>query len=391
MTSHEMRNPLSSIILSAEFIISVVGSSDRIKDDDDYKAILESAEVINLCAQHQKRIVDDLLTISKLDAKLLLISREKVDPRNILQNMVQMYDGELKTAGIETELVVDQSLHEMAVDRVTVDPSRLLQVLINIFTNAIKFTRRSPRRKITLTLSSLYARPAYGPRGGSYVPIRPQSEKLQTHEQKEQLDTSSRDTIFLQFAIEDTGRGLSPDEVGALFRRFSQASPKTYGKYGFVHSQSYYLLIKLTAIFRGSGLGLFISRELIELQGGQIGVHSVLGEGTTFFCYVECKRHRPDPERSNEQRRRSSAFDIAQEVKRHKSDALLIGCDTPPASPDPPASPSDSPSTQLYSNLDLSSLSPASPLDEFVPVKQLGVIHVSKLHIRHSSHCLCKY
>lgn len=247
MTSHEMRNPLSAIIQSAEFIISITGSSDSIKDDGDYKTILEAAEVINLCAQHQKRIVDDLLTLSKLDAKLLLISREEVDPISILQKMVQIYEGELKNAGIETELLVDRSLDDMAVDQVTIDPSRLLQVLINIFTNAIKFTKGSPRRKITLTLSTSYSRPEHGSYGGSYVPFRHQPERDQSHEEEETPDTSTRDTLFLQFAIEDTGRGLSPEEIEVLFRRFCQASPKTYGKYGFVYTRSYCLLTKLTA------------------------------------------------------------------------------------------------------------------------------------------------
>jgi hypothetical protein len=122
-----MRNPLSAIIQSAESILSIIVGSAQ-KNDDDHKAILDAAEIINLCAQHQKKIVDDLLTLSKLDAKLLLISPEKVDPINILHKMVQMYEGELQSTGIKTELVVDQTLSNMAIDEVTIDPSRLLQV-----------------------------------------------------------------------------------------------------------------------------------------------------------------------------------------------------------------------------------------------------------------------
>ncbi|KAG9935615.1 histidine kinase, partial [Aureobasidium melanogenum] len=79
--------------------------------------------------------------------------------------------------------------------------------------------------------------------------------------------------IYLQIAVQDTGRGLSEEEMSLLFQRFSQASPKTYKQYG------------------GSGLGLFISRELCELQGGQIGVSSSgLGQGTTFAFYVRARR-----------------------------------------------------------------------------------------------------
>lgn len=83
----------------------------------------------------------------------------------------------------------------------------------------------------------------------------------------------------MQAAVYDTGRGLSEDEMNILFQRFRQASPKTYKQYG------------------GSGLGLFISRELCELQGGQIGVAS--GEGRTVFTfYVAAKRQIPGAEQS---------------------------------------------------------------------------------------------
>jgi hypothetical protein len=72
--------------------------------------------------------------------------------------------------------------------------------------------------------------------------------------------------------VQDTGRGLTVEEKKMLFMRFSQASPRTHIQYG------------------GSGLGLFISRELTELQGGEIGVSSVAGEGSTFAFYVRARR-----------------------------------------------------------------------------------------------------
>ncbi|KAL8808242.1 MAG: hypothetical protein Q9200_004363 [Gallowayella weberi] len=78
--------------------------------------------------------------------------------------------------------------------------------------------------------------------------------------------------VFLSFAIRDTGRGLSDEEKKKLFHRFSQASPRTHVEFG------------------GSGLGLFISRELTELQGGEIGVASESGKGSTFAFYVKGRR-----------------------------------------------------------------------------------------------------
>ena len=85
-------------------------------------------------------------------------------------------------------------------------------------------------------------------------------------------DWGNGEEIFLEFAVQDTGRGLTPEEKKLLFQRFSQASPRTHVQYG------------------GSGLGLFISRELTELQGGEIGVSSEAGKGSTFAFYVKCRR-----------------------------------------------------------------------------------------------------
>lgn len=85
-------------------------------------------------------------------------------------------------------------------------------------------------------------------------------------------DWGEGEEIYLEFAVQDTGRGLSPEELKVLFQRFQQASPRTHVQYG------------------GSGLGLFISRELTELQGGEIGVSSESGKGSTFAFYVKCRR-----------------------------------------------------------------------------------------------------
>jgi len=85
-------------------------------------------------------------------------------------------------------------------------------------------------------------------------------------------DWGDGEEIYLEFAVQDTGRGLSAEEKKLLFQRFSQASPRTHVQYG------------------GSGLGLFISRELTELQGGEIGVASEAGKGSTFAFYVKCRK-----------------------------------------------------------------------------------------------------
>jgi hypothetical protein len=91
-------------------------------------------------------------------------------------------------------------------------------------------------------------------------------------------DWGDGEEIYLEFAVQDTGRGLSPEELKVLFQRFQQASPRTHVQYG------------------GSGLGLFISRELTELQGGEIGVSSESGKGSTFAFYIKCRRSKEPSE-----------------------------------------------------------------------------------------------
>jgi len=281
MTCHEIRNPLSSIIQCADSILAaLVSNGPRNKEhspssqpvimDATLSAILESAQTIILCAQHQKRIVDDILTLSKLDSKLLLISPSRVKPVSLVEQVLQMFEAELDDSAVKAELSVEDSYRDVGVDYVTLDPARLLQVLINLVTNAIKFTRQEERRQITILLGASLTRPSTSPGKVSYIP--PRAAANQTLPES---DWGDGDEIFLQFQVCDTGKGLSEDEMRRLFLKFSQGSPKTYSKYG------------------GSGLGLFISKELTELQGGQIGVHSIVGKGSTFTFYIVARKCEP--------------------------------------------------------------------------------------------------
>ena len=172
---------------------------------------------------------------------------------------------------------------------------------MNIFTNAQKFTRSSPQRKITFHLGGSFTRPEKGPNGSHYLPFRNEGV-LKNDEQRAEKNVreNTQATVFLCFSIIDTGRGMSSANLKQLFKKFSQASPKTYGKYG------------------GSGLGLFITRDLVELQGGQIGVSSKEGKGTTFFFYIKAERI-PDAKRPK-LRRKSSWAAMLSEIKTQKGD-----------------------------------------------------------------------
>lgn len=274
ITSHEMRNPLSAILQCADEISTTLtdyrsNSNSSLKLIDDLiDNSIDAAQTIALCAQHQKRIVDDILTLSKLDSALLLVTPCDVMPITVVQRALKMFDGEVQKAEIKLDFKVDETFATCEIDWVKLDPSRLLQVLINLTTNAIKFTSAQAKRIITVRLGASLERPSKDSASYvSYFPTRAKRKDL-----TKGADWGKGEKVFIHFAVQDTGRGLSEEETKLLFLRFSQTSPRTHVQYG------------------GSGLGLFISRELVELQGGEIGVSSKAGEGSTFAFYVKARR-----------------------------------------------------------------------------------------------------
>lgn len=276
ITSHEMRNPLSAILQCSDEIST---SLTKFRQDDDTRLIpdellvscLDAAQTISLCSQHQKRIVDDILTLSKLDSALLLVTPVDAQPLTVVQRALKMHEGELHAADIQMKFVVDQSFRDLGLDWVRFDPSRVLQVLINLTTNAIKFTGSENKRTISVTIAASKTRPSEASDAPvKYFPTRKKGKDVMS-----ESDWGDGEKVYIHFSVRDTGRGLSPEEKKLLFNRFSQASPRTHVQYG------------------GSGLGLFISRELTELQGGEIGVESEAGKGSVFAFYVAARRSVP--------------------------------------------------------------------------------------------------
>ena len=253
--SSEMRNPLSAIVHCADWIGTSLSQFDCDPNDviiprDVIEGYADATETIVLCAQHQKRIIDDVLTLSKLDSDLLMITPIDVQPVSTIQASLKMFDVEIQNSDIDLRFQVDKSYAELAVDWVKLDPSRLLQVLINLVTNAIKFTMAESRRKIVIHLGASREPPTIG--SIEYLP--------RTSNRRDMTKGSAWGTgepVYLHIEVQDSGRGLDEVERTLLFKRFSQASPRTHVQYG------------------GSGLGLFICRQLTELQGGQIGVTSL--------------------------------------------------------------------------------------------------------------------
>ncbi|KAF2106844.1 hypothetical protein BDV96DRAFT_507316 [Lophiotrema nucula] len=295
-TSHEMRNPLSAIMQCADGIISSYATPDghiEVPSPISYSNLLEqtidAAQTISQCALHMKRIVDDILTISKLDSGLLIITPIDAQPESVANHAVKMFESEAKAAGVDLKFAVDQSFRELGVDWVSLDPTRMLQVLINLITNAVKFTRLEKTRMVTVSVAATTEEPSSEAGGIQYI-----LPKLAEDDSHLQEDWNRGPTLYIRFSVSDTGRGLSVDEKANLFARFSQASPRTHIHYG------------------GSGLGLFISRRLTEMQGGAIGLESEYKRGSTFSFYIRARRT------SSALLRRSSMPRVFPEDVRHR-------------------------------------------------------------------------
>ncbi|KAH7174775.1 uncharacterized protein B0J16DRAFT_404541 [Fusarium flagelliforme] len=271
ITSHEMRNPLSAILQCADDITlameaaktSGVPASKEVLD-----SCLDASQTIALCVQHQKSIVDDILTVSKLDSNLLLITPVVCQPQAIVERVVKMFESEMLAKDIHLEIQIHDEFKDLAVDWVAMDPSRVLQILINLMTNAIKFTASSEKRYIKVTVGVSKTPPEGTHTAGfAFAPTRGELGNVVSSE-----EWGTGDTLYVRYRVQDTGCGLTENERRILFQRFKQASPRTHAKYG------------------GSGLGLFISKRLAELHGGRIGVASEAGKGSDFGFYVQARR-----------------------------------------------------------------------------------------------------
>ena len=274
ITSHEMRNPLSAILQCTDDILSTLNnyrSGDPLPPPEDLGHCIESAHTISLCVQHQKSIVDDILTVSKLNSNLLVLTPTAAQPVDVVKRVVRMFEPESHAKNIKMLCEVDPTFQALGVDWMVLDPSRVLQILINLVTNAMKFTAGAPERRITLSVGVSRDPPLFLEDSGfQLIPRRILQATVPTGD-----SWGDGELLYIWFKVEDTGCGLTSEEVKVLFQRFSQASPRSHAQYG------------------GSGLGLFISRQLAELHGGQIGVSSQAQRGSIFGFFIKTRRTGP--------------------------------------------------------------------------------------------------
>jgi signal transduction histidine kinase len=142
MTSHELRNPLSAVIQCADSVINslqqlpawdhdaVYQEADISKAEAEVLSCIESLQIIVSCSMHQKRVIDDVLTLSKLDSNLILITPMRIQPAVVVSDAVKMFEVECNQGNITLSFKIDETFQGM--EWAMLDPSRLLQVLINL-------------------------------------------------------------------------------------------------------------------------------------------------------------------------------------------------------------------------------------------------------------------
>lgn len=282
--SHEVRNPLSAMLQLADDIVASVTrwrKQSNSSPTNSYTTrtldeIMDAAKTIILCANHQKRIVDDVLTLSKMNLADMTLRPSTTRLDEVISYSVKILEADILAGGIEVTTIQEPSIRALDLDQVKCDPLRITQVLINLLSNAIKFTKLEAHRSITIRYGGTFSEPrAVFP---ATITWASQTEdEASDHGIFAGTEWGGGEFVYLTFQIEDTGLGMDEEQMQRVFARFEQASPQTSIRYG------------------GSGLGLFICRSLSQKQCGGIGVASRVGKGTTLAFYVGSRKADDEP------------------------------------------------------------------------------------------------
>ncbi|KAF8602905.1 hypothetical protein BDV93DRAFT_557089 [Ceratobasidium sp. AG-I] len=275
VTSHELRQPVSAILQNAEVVranmktfrddlarchnigINYYPTEETLEELEDD---LQAMDSITQCGLSQARIANDILSLSKIQLNVLSILPTAFDVKHEVQQILLVFKNELSSKNISLGITFGKGVETLGLGNVLTDRSRFTQIITNLMSNAIRFTEMSTKvREIKVALD---------------VALDPPANELCALPADAPTRTPSKEDnspIYIYMSIQDSGPGLQQEDLALLFQRFQQGSNAHH-------------------VFGGSGLGLFVCRQLCSLMGGRIEVNNAPGSGAIFRFFIQAAK-----------------------------------------------------------------------------------------------------